>query len=112
MKFGETVAIVALQKAIRSFGANHLTLVLRCIQLGANRRPGLVKAPIIKALSQVLDAEKSFTSSPARLMTAMASFDFAKHLTEAEVEATRHRQGIHVRLAMRIFDHLDGELGS
>ncbi|TIX28839.1 ParB N-terminal domain-containing protein [Mesorhizobium sp.] len=113
MKLGDTIAIRSLQECMRTYGADHLSLALRAI---TRARPdgnvGHVKAPIIKALCHVLDAEKSWCKPEYRLISVMGAFDYGAELDQASVLARKNKRQTHTELAVRLFDYLDDEIGA
>jgi hypothetical protein len=112
MEPGQTLAIGTLTAAIKTYGAAHLTLSLRCITRTGFANIGQVKAPIIRAICHVLDAEPAWKIPEERLLKAMGKFDYSIELAQAEIEGKRHKRQVHTALAIRLFDFLDKEFGS
>jgi hypothetical protein len=110
MEPGQTVAIGTLRSAFKTYGAEHLSLCLRCITKVGDGNVGLIKMPVIKALCQVLDAEPAWKAPERRLIGAMARFDYAAELSTAEMDAKKHKRQVHTELAIRLFEFLDKEL--
>ena len=111
MKPGDTLAVQSLQSCMAIYGEAILVLSLKALMRGAKHRPGFVKAAVIKAVCQVLEAERSWCAHEARLMVAMDRFDLAGELEKAEAGARASRRQIHKSLSLALFDFLDGELG-
>lgn len=112
MKPGDTLAIAVLKAAMKTYGPEHLTLSLKCITKTGRHNTGLVKSTVIQAICHVLDAERSWCSPEARLLSAMSRFDLHEELIKAEIEGKRVRQSAKSVLAMHLFDFLDEELGA
>lgn len=112
MRPGQTIAVQAIRECLKTYGADHLILSLKCVTTQGNVATGLVKAPIIKALCHVLDAEKSWKSLTSRLLSTMQRFDFAESLEQASIEAKKSRMQIQGALSLRLFDFLDEEIGA
>lgn len=112
MKPGQTIAVGTLKECLKSYGADHLALALRCITIHGTQGTGLVKSPAIKAICHVLDAERSWMTPESRLVKAMAKFDLRNELNKADVEARQKRMRHHSALALRLFDYLDAEIGA
>lgn len=112
MEMGQTLAIGTLRAALKTYGATHLTTALRCITRTGFANIGQVKAPIIRALCHVLDAEPSWKTPEARLLKVMGKFDYGTELAEAEVAAKKHKRQVATELSIRLFDFLDQELGA
>jgi hypothetical protein len=113
MKRGDTIAIRALEGCLRIYGADILAVGLRCItrtQPGGN--VGHIKAPTVKAICHVLDAEKAWLKPEYRLMSVFERFDFGKELEEVEILARRNKRQTHTEMAIRLFDFLDDEIGA
>lgn len=112
MEMGQTLAIGTLKMAMKTYGAAHLTTALRCITRVGYANIGLVKAPIIKALCHVLDAEPAWKVPEERLLKVMARFDYAKELAAAEMDAKKHKRQVPTELSIRLFEFLDREMGA
>jgi hypothetical protein len=111
MEPGQTLAIGTLRGALKTYGAAHLTTALRCITRTGFANIGQVKAPIIRALCHVLDAEPAWKSPEDRLLKIMGKFDYAVELSASEVSAKKHKRQVHTELSIRLFDYLDKEIG-
>lgn len=111
MEMGQTLAIGTLKTAMKTYGATHLTTALRCITRVGFANIGLVKAPIIKALCHVLDAEPTWKTPEDRLLKVMARFDYATELAAAELNAKKHKRQVPTELSIRLFEFLDREMG-
>ncbi|BCH33217.1 hypothetical protein MesoLjLc_51470 [Mesorhizobium sp. L-8-10] len=113
MKAGDTIAIRSLQECHRVYGPDHLALSLRCITRSKpDGNVGHVKAPTIKALCHVLDAQRTWCKPEYRLISVMENFDFGQELESAFVDGRRNKRQTHSQLAIRLFDFLDEELGA
>lgn len=112
MEPGQTLAIGTLKTAMKTYGATHLTLALRCITQVGFANIGLLKMPIIKALCHVLDAEPAWKAPEERLLKIMSRFDYAVELAAAEMDAKKHKRQVHTALSIRLFEFLDKEIGA
>lgn len=106
MKLGQTIAIGALYKALKRYGASTLTAALRCIVSGGDRSIGMVRAQIIEAMCIVLDAEPAWHASPA-LINVMTEFDFAKAYAAALSTRTTANERISAKMVDAICAHLE-----
>lgn len=106
MERGETLAISALSKLHKTYGAATLSLALSCITRTGDGNPGCVRAAIVKALVNVLDAEPSWRRSPDALIAAMGDFKFERELDAATVAARARKLRVDVVYGQRIFEHL------
>lgn len=111
MKPGETLGVQALQACMAMYGEPILVTSLKALMRASRRTPGMVKAAVIKAICNVLDAEKSWCTHEARLLSAMDRFDLAEEIKKAEAGVKLSRRQVHKSLALALFDHLDAELG-
>lgn len=111
MKPNETVAIGTLQRCLKTYGGDHLTVALRCITQTRRGEIGHLREPTIKALCHVLEVEPSWKEPEERLLKAMAKFDFAKQLEKATVTAKQQKNETHTVLGNVLFDFLDSRLG-
>lgn len=111
MKPNETLAIGTLQRCLKTYGADHLTVALRCVTQTRRGEVGHLREPTIKALCHVLEVEPSWKEPENRLLKAMEKFDFAKQLENAVVTAKQQRNETHTVLGNVLFDFLDKQLG-
>ncbi|WP_192242886.1 DUF6551 family protein [Mesorhizobium silamurunense] len=111
MKPNETLAIGTLQRCLKTYGSDHLTVALRCVTQTRRGEVGHLREPTIKALCHVLEVEPSWKEPENRLLKAMEKFDFAKELEKATVTAKQQRNETHTVLGNVLFAFLDAELG-
>ena len=106
IKKNQTLAIRALQEAVRSYGHPHLKIALMAIMASANVKGG-IKATAIKATCIALDACKAWKVDHERLIGAMARYDFSMEIAAAEVTAKQDRMPSHAALSLRLIDFLE-----
>lgn len=110
MKPGHTLAVGVLKKAHREFGREILGLALSCIM--ATRRPtGMVRAAVIAAICNVLDAEPEMVARPAVVIEAFRQVDLEHLLDECTAEAKRKKVAVKRQLAGEIFSLIDDLVG-
>lgn len=110
MKPGETNAVGAIARNLKSYGREVLIDALACITKTGKGNPGMVRQQVIGALCVVLDAEPDWRKSQPKLLHAMSGFNFVKAWTEAGQASFVERCSIGSKLAEAITDHLEREL--
>lgn len=110
MRVGETLAAAALTVLFKRYGEPTLALALKCITKTRDGNPGLVRAPIVKALCAVIDAEPAYLSREAEMLRVMASFQFSGQLDIATFRAKKQKSNVATALAAAIYAHLDDNM--
>lgn len=106
IKHNQTLAIRALQEAVRSYGHPHLKLALAAILASGNRKGG-IKATAIKATCIALDGCQEWKVNSDQLMSAMAGYDFTSEIAKAEIKAKQDRMPSHAVLSLHLISYLD-----
>ncbi len=76
IKVGQTQAVGALSRCLSLYGADTLTMALKCITQTAGGNPGFVRATIIDALCEVLHQAPAWRDAGDALLSAMEKFSF------------------------------------
>lgn len=105
MKPGETLAIGTLRNCLRIHGVDVLTLALRCIVAAHGKTPGALRAPLIRALCDVM----SGVNGPRRreAVGTAACLNFVDLIAEAKLRAAANKRSVHLELSdalCRVFD--------
>lgn len=109
MKPGETVAVVALARALRLYGRAVLVLALSCLTKTRDGNVGLVRKSIINALCAVLSSEPEWQDEKP-LLRAMQSFDFAGAWEAAGKASFVERCSMESKLVDLIAEHIETAL--
>ena len=107
MKRGQTLAIGALQDAMRNYGQDTLAFALRFILASKGDYQGILKSSLVRAACHVLDAEKDWAKYKARLLAIVSDIDLIEMLSEAEIDAKRMRRPTRVALSLKLFAAID-----
>lgn len=94
IKPGQTLAVSCLADALTAFGADTLTTALSCITRTADGNVGLLRAPIIKGLCQVLSQRPKLTTNLEAAIRLAETIDFDTMLEDASVQARRTRRQV------------------
>lgn len=112
MRPGETLALGAIQKALRIHGPEVVSLALRSITRGRGDNVGNIRASVITVICNALSAEPAWRTKPAALLAAMDRFDIEENLGEAAIEARKRKTSATAVLNGYVLEHLDAHLGS
>lgn len=112
IKVGETMAVHALARLLKRFGADVLVTALACITQTRKGNPGMLRRHVLDAMCSVLDAEPQFAQSEKKLLAAMQRFDFYAAWTAAGQKSFSERCSVASALVDAIADHLDKQLGA
>ena len=80
---GQTMAVGAIQAALRRYGRETLGTALRCFTRSSNNRPGILTARMIKAMAEVLHRNPAWPSAGLLLLAAVDRIDLAAIETHA-----------------------------
>lgn len=94
IKAGQTLAVSCLADALASYGSDTLTTALSCITRTAEGNVGLLRAPIIKALCQVLSERPKLAANSDVAIRLAEMIDFDSMLEDASVQARRTRKQV------------------
>lgn len=72
---GQTVAVAALGKALKRYGADVLTLALQCLRLPQHDRIGNINAVSIPLMTRAIGSDPRLAEKPTRTLAAMAKYD-------------------------------------
>jgi hypothetical protein len=110
MKVGETLAVHTLGRQLKRYGRELFIAALSCITKTGDGNIGFVRAQVTEALMFALSGEPSWASDLARLLKAMADFDFAAAFNNARVIGARDGGGVAAPLIEAIGEHLEARL--
>lgn len=108
MRRGQTLALRALQDAFKNYGPETLSLALRFILASKNESAGVVKAPLVKAVCHILDADKDLMRHKTRLVQMAQQIDLLQILSDSELDAKRQKRPAHVVLSLKLFSAVEG----
>jgi hypothetical protein len=108
---GQTMAIGAVAQCLRRFGEATLITALQCVTQTPNNRPGVLSARMIKALCEVLDADRQRRDSGLALLEAFDGIELAALQNAASAEAERKKSSPVQTLAELIRARLDRQFG-
>lgn len=94
IKPGQTLAVSCLAAALKAHGQEVLTTALLCITATGNGNVGLLRAPLIRGLCQVLAAHPKLTANTEEALHIAETIDFGRLLEDASVEARRARMPV------------------
>ncbi|MDF2811154.1 MAG: hypothetical protein K0S56_2185 [Microvirga sp.] len=80
---GQTMAIGAISRCLRLYGAATVITALQCITQTANNRPGALTARLIRGLCEVLNSEHRWRDSGLALLEAFDAIDLAAIQSDA-----------------------------
>jgi hypothetical protein len=80
---GQTMAIGAITRCLKRYGAETLITALQCITQTTNNKPGALTARVIRALCEVLDSNHHWRDSGLTLLEAFDGIDLAAIQSEA-----------------------------
>lgn len=80
---GQTMAIGAISRCLKRYGAATLITALQCITQTTNNKPGALTARAIRALCEVLDSNHHWRDSGLTLLEAFDGIDLAAIQSEA-----------------------------
>jgi hypothetical protein len=86
---GQTMAIGAIAKCLKRYGADTLITALQCVTQTENNTPGMLSGRMIQALCEVLHDKPEWRDSGLALLEAFDHIDLATIHTESLVEAAR-----------------------
>lgn len=107
IKAGQTLAVACLAGALAAYGAETLTAALSCLTRTGEGNVGLLRAPIIRGLCQVLSQRPKLVSNVNGAIRLAEEIDFDTLLEDASVEARRTRK----QVANVIVEKLAGRFG-
>lgn len=113
LKIGQTIATGALQRIWKRAGRDLLVIGLNAIMKSANRvTPGILKAPIITAVIEVLEDAPEWQQAGEALFDAFDTIELLQALADSTAEAAR-RGGITATAVLKgkIADHLTRQFG-
>jgi hypothetical protein len=105
IKRGQTIAAAKLYQLLKRFGETTLVVALRCITETREGYPGFIRAQIVEALCNVLEAEPEWRDS-SDLLAAMEKINIADAFSEARKETEGSRSGVVSELIKRFDAHL------
>ncbi len=85
---GQTMAVGAIARCLKSYGEATLITALQCITQTTNNKPGTLTARMIRALCEVLDRRRDWRDSGLTLLEAFDAIDLAAIQTEAAMYKT------------------------
>ncbi|KLK91391.1 hypothetical protein AA309_20020 [Microvirga vignae] len=111
-KPGETMAVTAIERMFKRHGRDTLITALQCItETGENT--GLLVAPIITAICEVLSENPEWRDAGSKLLEAFDEIDLEAELAAARtVSAQKRNIGVAVVLANRLRELLTQRLGA
>lgn len=83
-------------------------MALQFILASSNESPGIVKAPLVKAVCHILDADKDLMRHKVRLVQMARQIDLLQILAESELDAKRQKRPTHVVLSLKLFSTVEG----
>jgi ParB/Sulfiredoxin domain len=84
---GQTMAVSALSKCLKQYGRETLITALQCVTETSNNVPGALTARLIKAICEVLDANKDWRDAGLALLEAFDIIDLETTESNAAVRA-------------------------
>lgn len=111
-KPGETMAATAIERMFKRHGRDTLITALQCIT-ETSENTGLLVAPIITALCEILSENPEWRDAGSRLLEVFDEIDLEAELASARsVAAQKRNVGVAVVLANRLRDLLTERLGA
>lgn len=86
---GETPAVSVLQRALKRYGGELLTLILQCITQTRDGNAGLIIGATVNGIGQALQTKPSLYAKPGELFDLFDQIDLAEVLHRAKIEAVR-----------------------
>jgi len=90
---GQTMAVGAIASCLKRYGEEKLITALQCVTQTSNNKPGVLAARMIKALCEVLHANKEWRDSGLALFDAFDRIDLAEVHNASAVEALTKNVG-------------------
>lgn len=106
MKPGETLAVGALARALRLFGAEVLVMALSCVTRTQQGNVGYLRKSIINALCAALESEPEWQESRA-LLRVMERFSFSGAWQTAAQASIIERCSVESKLVDLISNHIE-----
>lgn len=105
MQPGQTLAIGTLRRCLKTHGATVLQLALRCIMAAHGKTPGALRAPLIRAMCDLVAG----LNGPRRatVEAASARLDFLDLMARARIAAAAARRSVHLELGDMLCAQLD-----
>ncbi len=103
---GQTMAVAAIAQCLKRYGEDTLITALQCVTETENNKPGALSASTIKALCDVLDANREWRDRGLALFDAFDHIDIQALQSGSAVEAASRRVGRAQALADRIRSEL------
>lgn len=94
IKPGQTLAVSCLASALKTHGPEVLNTALLCITATGDGNVGLLRAPLIRGLCQVLAAHPKLAANTEEALRIAETIDFGRLLEDASVEARRARMPV------------------
>lgn len=88
---GETMAVVAIGKAIRRFGADTVTTALRAIRDSGDGNAGMLRSQVIFGAAEVLHDHPEWRDAGGALLEAFDTIDLEQMFDEARTAAAAMR---------------------
>lgn len=105
-KAGQTMAVGAIARCLKRYGADTLITALQCVTQTTNNEPGVLSARLIKALCEVLAERPDWCEAGTRLLEAFDAIDLATLQEAAAAEAANRRLDKLQALTQRIHAEL------
>lgn len=105
MKPGQTLAIGTLRQCLNMHGGDVLRLALRCIMAAHGKTPGALRAPIIRALCDVIAGLNGKRRDGAEAVAAR--LDLISMIPAAKIDAAGTHRSVHAVLADKLCALLD-----
>lgn len=111
MKAGDTLAVAKLYQLLEKYGADVLSLSLRCITRTRKGYPGFLRPGLIEALCVNLEAEPEWAAAEYRLLKVINRIDLAAAYHTAFTKAAGSRSGTTSELVDIIGAHIEENFG-
>lgn len=110
MKEGQTLASAALSRMLTKHGQGILGLALRSVTCRGKDSVGMLRAPIISALCEVIELEPVLYMRSEEVIRAMKDFDMQSELSRAAEIGKQRKVSISVALGGLIYGYLTAKL--
>ncbi|HEX2554197.1 MAG TPA: DUF6551 family protein [Microvirga sp.] len=104
---GDTMAASAIERLLKRHGRATMITALQCVTQTSEGNPGLLVAPVIAAIADVLAEEPAWRDAGSKLLDVFDAIDLDTELDAARVTAAKRPNiSIAVALANRLRDRL------
>jgi DNA-directed RNA polymerase specialized sigma24 family protein len=102
IRFGQTLAVGCLDRALTTFGSEVLVCALLCLTGSRDGNVGLLRAPLIRGLCEVLAQRPQLAADPEAAIAVAEGIDFERLLDDAGADARRTRSPVAVAVRARL----------